>query len=645
MSKRVTRTKDLLIVVALFGLVAIVIRLVFGLGASTALSDAVPWGLWKIFNMVAGVALATGGFTMASAVYVFGLEKYRPLLRPAILIALLGYGSSCFALLLDIGLPHRIWHSIIYWNEHSFLFEVAWCVMLYFTVTIVEMMPILLERFPYPGLVRVLHKTTIPVVIVGITLSTLHHSSLGSLFLVAPSRLHEIWYTSLLPILFFVSAIGGGMMAVVLLTMLHAWLYEGRPPWAALRGVAAVAAVALALHAVIKIIDISYRGVWGSALDGSPESILLLSQILLGSVIPCLIVLARRSRNAPVGLAVASSSAVFGLVLNRVNVGIFGFSSSAGVLYLPSALEWALSLGIVAMAALVFLFVTEQFKIFQLEPISETKRASAEKPVTRLGEPLWYCLPGRRLARVTLLPVIVIPVAVIAFWGDALRGYPLEQSPVVAPTALKPERGTLRIDGNANGDFVVFDHARHQKDFGRDDSCRICHHVHMPGDDHVACHRCHQDMHRPTSIFRHDHHVDQVGLRILQGAITSPERQPDLGGRRSVRAVGAQSEQSGLTAVRLQNSSCTECHDAARPKTPETACACVDCHGRDMGIEGDERFSFNAMAVGYVDAFHGLCTTCHKEQATRLDRPELAECATCHPHSSDPPVIPVSAHR
>jgi Ni/Fe-hydrogenase subunit HybB-like protein len=644
-SKRVTRTKDVLIVVALFGLVAIVIRLVFGLGASTALSDAVPWGLWKILNMVAGVALATGGFTLACAVYVFGLEKYRPLLRPAILIALLGYGSSCFALLLDIGLPHRIWHAIVYWNEHSFLFEVAWCIMLYLTVTIVEMMPILLEKFPYPRLVRILHKITIPVVIAGITLSTLHHSSLGSLFLVAPSRLHEIWYTSLLPVLFFVSAIGGGMMAVVLLTILHAWLYEGQPPWAALRGVAAVAAVALALHAVIKIIDISYRGVWGSALDGSPESILLLSQMLLGSVIPCILVVARRSRNAPIGLAVASSSAVFGLVLNRVNVGIFGFSSSAGVFYLPSALEWALSLGIVAMAALAFLFITEQFEIYHLEPIPQTKRASGEQPVTDLGEPLWYCLPGRRLARVTLLPVIVVPVAVIVFWGDALRGYPLEQCPVVAPTALDPGRETLRIDGNANGDFVVFDHARHQEDFGHDDSCCICHHVHMPSDDHTACHRCHKEMHRPTSIFRHDLHIHQVGLRILLGAATSPERQPDLGDRRSVRAVNAPSEQFGLMAIRMQNRSCTECHDPARPNTPDTARACVDCHGSDMGIETEQRVSFNARAVGYVDALHDLCIACHQKQAPELKRPELAECTTCHPHSSYPPILPAFAPR
>ena len=196
MSKRVTRTKDVLIVVALCGFVAIVLRLAFGLGASTALSDSVPWGLWKILNMVAGVALATGGFTLACAVYVLGLEKYRPLLRPAILIAFLGYGSSCFALFLDIGMPHRIWHAIVYWNEHSFLFEVAWCEMLYFTVTILELSPTFLERMGLGRVAGFLHRIAFGIVVTGIALSSLHHSSLGSLFLVTPQRLHPLWISS-----------------------------------------------------------------------------------------------------------------------------------------------------------------------------------------------------------------------------------------------------------------------------------------------------------------------------------------------------------------------------------------------------------------------------------------------------------------
>ena len=150
--------KDLLWVLALAGALAIVFRLWYGLGPTTELSDAVPWGLWKILNMVAGVALATGGFTVGFLVYVLRIERFRPLVKPAILVAFLGYGSSCFALLLDIGLPHRIWHPILMWNGHSFLFEVAWCVMLYFTVTMVELSPTVLERLRLERPAKFLHR-------------------------------------------------------------------------------------------------------------------------------------------------------------------------------------------------------------------------------------------------------------------------------------------------------------------------------------------------------------------------------------------------------------------------------------------------------------------------------------------------------
>ena len=129
-----TRTlKDVLWILALLGLVAGAFRMWFGLGATTNLSDAMPWGLWKILNMVAGVALSTSGFTVGFLVYVLRLKRFQPFMKPAILVAFLGYGCSMLALLFDIGLPHRFWHPITMWNEHSFLFEVFWCVLLYFT--------------------------------------------------------------------------------------------------------------------------------------------------------------------------------------------------------------------------------------------------------------------------------------------------------------------------------------------------------------------------------------------------------------------------------------------------------------------------------------------------------------------------------
>ncbi len=628
MNTRTAVAKDVLGILALLGLAAMILRLAFGLGAGTALSDAIPWGLWKILNMVAGVALATGGFTLACAVYVLGLKKYRPVLRPAILVAFLGYGSSCFALMLDIGLPHRIWHAIIYWNEHSFLFEVAWCVMLYFTVTIIEMTPIILEKFPYPRLVRWLHRGTKPVVIVGITLSTLHHSSLGSLFLVTPSRLHEIWYTSWLPILFFVSAVGGGMMFVVLVAVAYGWLKDRRPDYVVLRGIATAAAVVLGVLFILKLVDVSRRDAWASVLSGSPESVLFGSALLIGCVIPVLLIANPGTRRSPAGLVTASASAACGLVLNRLNVGVFGYFRSSEAFYVPTLPEWALSIGIVAAAGLVFLFVSERFAIFEtlLEP---AKVGPIQAPSERgLLRPMWQSFRLRRLSHATLLPVFVIPIAVIVFWDDAVEGYPLRRTPTAPPTAADATRSVLRIDGDADGDFVVFDHARHQRDFGQSDSCERCHHVYLPGDPQTPCHRCHGDMFRKRNIFDHELHALRVGQRKT-GGLSRELWNDTMAHAGLVRSHGTL-DSSGFAAIRLQNQACMQCHPQGEVKCADTAAACDVCHGREMGLSEEEEESLVKLAASYVDALHQRCVVCHEKEAKRKDRPELAECRTCH---------------
>ena len=159
-----------------------------------------------------GVALAAGGFTMTAIVYIFQLERFHPIVRPAVLTAFLGYIAVVAGLMFDLGLPWNIWHMIVFWNPHSPLFEVGWCVMLYLTVLTLEFLPVPAERFSSLARLRaVLLKFRIPLVIAGIALSTLHQSSLGSLFLIMPYRLHPLWYSPLLPVLFFVSAVGLGL--------------------------------------------------------------------------------------------------------------------------------------------------------------------------------------------------------------------------------------------------------------------------------------------------------------------------------------------------------------------------------------------------------------------------------------------------
>ena len=142
-------------------------RFAFGLGASTNMLDSLPWGWWKIFNMVAGAALATSGFVIAAVIYILRLKRYYPVARLSVLIGFLGYGSSLFSLLFDIGLPHRGWHPFFMWNPHSFLFEVFWCVSIYWGVTALELLPILSERFPFPKVTHFLHEIMLPFVVLG----------------------------------------------------------------------------------------------------------------------------------------------------------------------------------------------------------------------------------------------------------------------------------------------------------------------------------------------------------------------------------------------------------------------------------------------------------------------------------------------
>jgi Ni/Fe-hydrogenase subunit HybB-like protein len=599
--------KDVLWFFVFVGLLSIVFRLWSGLGATTNLSDAAPWGLWKILNMVAGVALSTGGFTVGFLVYGLKLERFRPLVKPAILIAFLGYGSSVFALTLDIGLPHRIWHPLVMWNEHSFLFEVAWCVMLYFTVTIIELSPTFLERMGLARLAGFLHRIAFGVVVTGIALSSLHHSSLGSLFLVTPQRLHPLWYTSLLPIHFILSAMGAGIMVVVLARILFARWFEHRPIAAGdrtfpmLQSLASIGAAVLTGYLAIRIVDLMASGAWRHLVAGTWESWLYAIELLASAVIPVAFVAIPSTRRSPPALAFASTSAAFGLVLNRLDVGIFGYFSDAKTAYLPSLNEWALSLGVLAAAGLVFFHVVENYAIFD----DDWKRRRIARrefmPNFDRASRVWLRALGGELNRASLAAVFAIPVAWVLLYPAASSTDRLTPSPATAPIALDAERAVLRIDGNRGGMATVFPHREHQDRLGRKDSCVHCHHLSLPGDHSTPCSRCHRDMERASFLFRHEAHFSAV----------------------------AASE--GLTGWIRSNHSCGECHEPADARGPDTAKPCLDCHRKDMAPTRDIVAPLGmAHAAGYREAMHGTCRACHQKERDRAERPDLAECATCH---------------
>jgi len=194
----------------IIGVATALIRFELGLGAITNLEDGRAWGLWISLDLYCGVALAAGGFVMAGAVYILGLKKYYPVVRSAILTAFLGYLMVIIALLVDLGQPWRIWHMILYWNPHSPLFEVGWCVLLYTVVLSLEFSPAVFERFKMKAPLRCIRAIQIPLIIAGIILSTLHQSSLGSVLLMMPDKIHPLWFTPILPVLFFLSAVTAG---------------------------------------------------------------------------------------------------------------------------------------------------------------------------------------------------------------------------------------------------------------------------------------------------------------------------------------------------------------------------------------------------------------------------------------------------
>ena len=605
--------QDLLWLLVLAGALAAGFRLWFGLGATTALSDAFPWGLWKILNMVAGVALSTGGFTLGFLVYVLGRKRYAPLLKSAILIAFLGYGSSCLALLFDIGLPQRFWHPVVFWNETSFLFEVFWCVLLYFTVTAIEVMPLVLERFGIRRPLPFLHRIAFVVVSVGIALSSLHHSSLGSLFLVTPLRLHSLWYSPLLPLAFILSAMGAGLMVVVLARLFTLWIFEpdrlgegfAGEESRRLFGLARMAAWVLGVFLLVRLGDLWHRGELTTAFSGSFEGGLFLLETLLLALFPILLVALPLTRRSPAAIAMASTSAVLGLALNRLDVGIFGFFHDADAVYAPSRIEWALSIAVIAGAILLFLAWVEHFPVYgrRSQIVDSAGAPQSERFVGTVRIP--SIVLRQNLHRVSLLAVFGVPLTWILLYPP----FSDRANTLVEPSrGLDAKRSWLWIDGNRNGQGVAFPHLAHQRRLENQEECVGCHHLSLPHDHSTPCSRCHQSMVGRSDLFQHSEHM---------------------------RLVAAD---ESLTGLHPGNDSCRFCHPEGMPKQTATAKPCLECHREDMGAR-NLRKTVLAAPPGFALVLHETCLNCHR---SHTDRPELSQCTHCHAESTSDRSLPVT---
>ena len=597
-----------------------VARFVHGLGAVTNLSDAAPWGLWIGFDVMSGVALAAGGFVLAATVYIFGLERYRPFVRPAILTALLGYAAVAVGLLYDLGLPWRIWHPALHQQYRSVLFEVAMCVMLYLLVLTLEFAPVVLEhplfdRRIFRAILKGLKKVTIPLVIAGIVLSTLHQSSLGSLFLIAVQRLHPLWYSPYIYVLFFVSAVGLGLMMVVLESLLSRWFLGHEVHGREISGLGRAASAVLWLYVVLRLGDLAWRGNLGMAVDGSWQGRLFIFELGFSAVLPATLLLFTRVRATLKGVGLCAALTVSGMVLYRTNVAIVAISRPEGTGYFPSWEEFAVSLGIVSAFILIFLYFAEHLRVY--DDVWE-REAPAWKPIgdptTRKGLlPLSLSGPRRNTAvalagaaaALLFLPMDgVQPVQTPTFQARTVEGVISAEGygdGAAARLAGVSSRGAmdaaevkllLMIDGNRNGDLVLFDHDRHRGA----EPCGVCHHLSMPLDRTAGCFQCHRDMYDSTAVFGHQVHVTALG----------------------------------------GNTGCAQCHaEVAQTKSYETTTACAECHSQDIApspIISPPQGRWRA-APSYMSAMHHLCISCHHKEIERSPetaRLGLDQCINCH---------------
>ncbi len=357
--------RAILYVLVLLGLISGLVRLFFGLGATTNLNDAYPWGLWISFDVLAGVALAGGGFTMSAAIYIFNLKKFEPLLRPAKISAFLGYLMFIVGLFFDLGQPWRIWHPMVMWNPQSVLFEVAWCVMLYTTVLAVDIFIMALERWRKDSWVSFFRDIYLVLVVAGVILSTLHQSSLGALYLLLPEKMSDLWATRALGPLFFTSAVIGGMSIITLESLISSWAYQRKPELGILSSLAKGLAVALMVYFAMKVTDLYARGATVWVLD-KPHFFFYLE--LFGTVaLPAILLSFPEVRRTQKGLLTCAGLAAFGVVLNRFNVSLTSYGGYREFSYFPSAVEIFITVSLLAGGILIFDFLTKNLPVYKSE--------------------------------------------------------------------------------------------------------------------------------------------------------------------------------------------------------------------------------------------------------------------------------------
>jgi len=363
-------------IIIIIGLVLTWLRFTGGLGAVTNLDNNNPWGIWIAFDLLCGVALAAGGYTTTAACYLFGIKRFQSAVRPAVLTAFLGYALVVFALHYDVGRPWRLPYPVfVSQGTSSLLFEVGLCVFIYLSVLFVEFTPLAFEWLGMKKLRHIVHGWTIALTIMGVVLSTMHQSSLGALYLIVPNKLHPLWYSTYLPLYFFISSMFAGMSMVLfessmahknfhhLMDETHKLESEG-----VALGFAKACSWIMFGYLVIKVLGLALENKWGYLASGWGAWFMV---ELVGFVaLPCLsYAIGYRDRN--IGLIKMTALwTVLGIVLNRFNISLvaFNWQLPSAERYFPSMMEIGVSIFVVTVGVVAYRFVATHMAVFHEHP-------------------------------------------------------------------------------------------------------------------------------------------------------------------------------------------------------------------------------------------------------------------------------------
>ncbi len=366
--------KGLLVFLAVWALL-LIWRFAAGIGAVSALNDGYPWGIWIAFDVVTGTALACGGYAVALLAYVFNKGKYHPLVRPAILTSALGYSMAALAIMIDVGRPWYIWRipiSVGKWNLNSALLEVALCVMAYVGVLWIELAPAAFERWQHSakqGLasfarkgLKFFDKALIWIVAMGVLLPTMHQSSLGTVMLLSGYKLHPLWNSALIPLLFLISCVGMGYAVVVFESAVSGAVFKRARETSMLTSLSGAMVVVLSLFLGIRVIDLVARGRLGLMFRFDGYSLLFWLETLLFAA--PLVILASRARRAR--FSTIFQAAVLMMLagsLYRFDAYLVAYNPGAQWSYFPALPELLITLGAIAFEIALYLVIVKQFPI------------------------------------------------------------------------------------------------------------------------------------------------------------------------------------------------------------------------------------------------------------------------------------------